>query len=184
MPYNLRSLEEEMKQIVGRLQEEYAKMRTGRATSALVEGIKASYYGTPTPLKQMANISVPEGSLIVIQPWDKNQLGEVEKAVRDSGKGLEPTNDGNVVRVSIPPLTADRRSDLAKMINMQAEEAKVALRNLRQKQWQNLLEEVKAGSATEDDKFRCEKDINELTKKYNEEVNHLAGVKTKEIETV
>lgn len=184
MSYNLRSLEEGMKQIVERLQEEYSKMRTGRATSVLVEDIKTPYHGMPTPLKRMANIAVPEGNMIVIQPWDKSQLGEIEKAIRESGKGLEPTNDGIAVRVSIPPLTADRRANLIKMINMQAEEAKVALRTLRQKQWQELLDEVRAGKATEDDKYRSEKEVNDLTRKYNGEVDKLVQTKSAEIEKI
>jgi len=132
----------------------------------------------------MASVSAPEGATLIIRPWDKNALGDVENAIANSGKGLSATNDGNAVRVSIPPLTAERRQELAKLAQAQAEEAKIALRGVRQDQWQELLGEVKAGKATEDDRYRAEKDLNELIKKYNEKIDQIVAGKTKEIETI
>lgn len=184
MAYNLRTLEGEMEKVLERLQEEYTKLRTGRATAALVEDIQVSYYGTQTPVKQIASISVPEASMLVIQPWDKGAMADLEAAIANSGKGLSATNDGNAVRVKIPPLTTERRNELSKLVQAQAEEAKVALRNARQTEWQSILKEVKDGKATEDDKYRAEKDLNELIRKYNEKIESLAATKTKEIETV
>lgn len=184
MAYNLRSFEQNMESIISRLQEEFSKLRTGRATTSILEDIIVPYYGTQTPLKQMASISVPEGSMLVVQPWDKNALGDIENAIANSGKGLAATNDGNVVRIKIPPMTMERRQELSKLIQAQAEEARVALRNLRQKEWQDILGEVKAGKATEDDKYRAEKDLNELIKKYNEKIESAVNNKIKEVETI
>lgn len=184
MAYNLRNSETEMDKILDRLGEEFSKVRTGRATSSLVDDIMVPYYGSSTPLKQVASVTVPESSMIVIQPWDKNALGDIENAITNSNKGLSATNDGNVVRVKIPSLTEERRRELTKLVEAQAEEARVALRNIRQSQWQQVLGEVKVGKATEDDKYRAEKDLNESIKKYNEKVEELANNKIKEVETI
>jgi ribosome recycling factor len=184
MPYNIRQLEQEMGRVIDKLREELGKLRTGRANASLVESITVSYYGTPTPLKQMASISVPESSMVQIQPWDKSSLGEIEKAVRDSGKGLNATNDGNSVRVTLPPLTEERRQDLIKMVHAQAEETRVALRNLRHRQWEEVLANVKAGQATEDDKYRGEKDLNDLIGKFNKQIEELVANKEKDIKTI
>jgi len=179
-----RQTEQEMTQVLDKLQEEYSQLRTGRASAALVENILVPYYGTLTPLKQTASISIPEASVIQIQPWDKNLAGEIENAIRQSGKGLSPVNNGQTVRVTLPPMTDERRQELVKMIYAQAEEAKVALRNVRHKAWEQVLSEVKSGQATEDDKYRGEKELNELIARYNKKIEESAADKEKEIKSI
>ncbi|HLB32529.1 MAG TPA: ribosome recycling factor [Patescibacteria group bacterium] len=184
MPYNIRQVEQEMGQILEKLKEEFAKLRTGRASAALIEDIKVPYYGTPTPLKQVASISIPEATMIQVQPWDKNMLGEVEGAIRAAGKGLNATNDGANIRLTLPPLTEERRRDMAKAAHAQAEEARVALRNLRHKEWEAVLADVKASTATEDDKYRVEKELNTAIAKYNQQIEELVVTKVKEIQSI
>ncbi len=184
MAFNLRVLESEMESVLSTLSNEFSKLRTGRANASLVEDIQVAYYGTQTPLKQMASISSPDASQLFIQPWDRNALGDIENAIANSGKGLTAVNDGKGLRIKLPPLTKERRDELIKMVNAEAEEARVALRNARQKMWQTILQEEKAGSATEDDRYRAEKDLNELIKKYNEKIDQLAEAKSKDIEKV
>ena len=173
-----------MGQILEKLKEEFSKLRTGRASAALIEDIKVPYYGTPTPLKQVASISIPEATMIQVQPWDKNIVGEIEKAIRESGKGLNVTNDGHSLRIALPPLTEERRRDMAKAAHAQAEEARVALRNLRHKQWEAVLADVKASTATEDDKYRVEKELNTAIAKYNQQIEELVAGKVKEIQSI
>lgn len=184
MAFNLRVLEQEMDSIIDTLSNEFSKLRTGRSNASLVEDIQVAYYGTQTPLKQMASISTPDATQIVVQPWDKNALGDIENAIAGSGKGLSAVNDGKSLRIKLPPLTEERRKELTKMVHAQAEEARVALRGARQKMWQTILSEEKQGKATEDDRYRAEKDLNELIKKYNEKIDQLAEGKSKEIETI
>jgi len=184
MAFNLRALEGEMDSIIVTLSNEFSKLRTGRASSSLIENIQVSYYGTQTPLKQMASISTPDVSQLVVQPWDKNAMGDIENAIANSGKGLSAVNDGKSLRIKLPPLTEERRKELTRLVHGQAEEARVALRNARQKMWQTILIEEKAGSATEDDRYRAEKDLNDLIKKFNEKIDELTESKSKEIEKV
>ena len=184
MAYNLRAIIAEMSGIVDILQEEFSKLRTGRANTSIVEDIKVPYYGAETPMNQMGSVSVQEGNLIVVQPWDKNAIGDIESAIRNSGKGLSPTNDGRVIRIALPPLNEERRNELVKLAQRQSEEARVALRNIRHKHWEALLKEVKAGTATEDDKYRVEKDLNEAIAKTNTQIEEALKAKETEIKTV
>jgi len=184
MAYNLRPSEKQMEEVIDRLSEELVKLRTGRATTNLIEDIKVDCYGTPTALKQVASLTVADASTISIQPWDKSLLSNIENAVRNSGNGLEVINDGNTVRAVLPPLTAERRKEMSKLVGAIAEEAKVAMRAVRQKAMQEVTSQEKAGQITEDDKFRTEKELNETIKKYNEKVEQMVADKTKELETI
>jgi len=184
MAYNLRAINEEMSNVVDLLKEEFSKLRTGRANTSVVEDIKVPYYGTDTPMNQMGSISIQEGNLIIVQPWDKNAIGDIENAIRNSDKGLSPTNDGRVVRISLPPLNEERRSELVRLAQRQTEEARVALRNIRHKHWEALLKEVKAGTATEDDKYRVEKELNDAIAKINQQIEEILKSKETEIKTV
>src|SRR5690606_20983991 len=126
-----KAAEQRMKKSISNLEEEFNALRTGRASAALFDKIRVDYYGTPTPLNQVANISIPEARLIVIQPWDRGIIGEIEKAIQKSELSLNPSNDGKVIRINIPPLTEDRRKELVKMAKNIAEQSRVAVRNIR-----------------------------------------------------
>ena len=127
----LKEAKHKMKKAIQIIRDELSHIRTGRASSALVENIKVEYYGIPTPLKEIANISIPEADLIVIQPWDKSSVNDVEKAIWKEDLGLTPNNDGTVIRLSIPPMTEDRRKDIVKIVKKEIESSKVAIRNIR-----------------------------------------------------
>jgi len=149
----LKDTEHKMKKTVEATQREFSTVRTGRAQSALVEGIAVNYYGAPTPLKQMANIATPEPRLIVINPWDKSVLGEVEKAILKANIGLTPNNDGKVIRISVPQLTQERREELKKVLKSVAENGKISLRTARRASNELLDKLEKEKKITEDDKF-------------------------------
>src|SRR5665647_424899 len=134
-------------------QEELKQLRTGRASTALVENLLVDYYGSKSPLKQIASVSTPEPRLILISPWDKNNLANIEKAIKESQLGLQPNNDGQVVRINIPQLTEERRLDLIKVLNQKAEEAKISVRKIREEVWEEIQEMEKSGKISEDDKF-------------------------------
>lgn len=173
--------EEKMKKTVEVTMREFNIIRTGRANSALVEGIKVDYYGTPTPLKQLANISVPEAKLIVIQPWDSSCLADIEKAIMKSELGITPTNDGKVVRLGIPSLTKERRTDLVKLIHKLAEEGRVAIRSLRRDANEHLKQEEKNHALTEDEKFKTLDIIQKSTDKHIQQIDDLIKHKEAEI---
>lgn len=164
--------------------EEIKSIRTGRAAPALVEDLKVSYYNVPTPLKQLAAINTPEPRLIVISPYDKSILGEIEKAVSESDLGLTPTNDGNVLRITIPPLNEERREELVKTIRQKAEEVKVTMRNSRREAVEDLERKEKAGEISEDDKFKGEKSIQETLANYMKQIDEIVLVKEKEIREI
>ena len=131
IPEILKEAEHKMKKAITIMKDEFSHIRTGRASTALVENVKVDYYGAATPLKEIANISVPEADLIVIQPWDKNCVNDVEKAIWKADLGLTPNNDGTIIRLSIPPLTEERRKEMVKIVKKEVESAKVAIRNIR-----------------------------------------------------
>jgi len=175
------STEEKMKKTLANLKEGFASLRTGRASAALFDKIRVDYYGEKSPLNQVANISIPEARLIVIQPWDKNLMGEIEKAIRSSELSLNPSNDGKVIRIAIPPLTEERRKELVKLAKNQAEQSRVAIRNIRRDGNDEIKKMLKDSSITEDDESKGSADLQKLTDSYIDKVNHVLEEKEKEI---
>lgn len=171
-------------QIIDKLKEDFRGIRTGRAASSLVENIVVTYYGANTPLKQMASITTPDASQIIIQPWDKNALGDIELAIRNSQLNLSPTNDGNVIRVVLPPMTQERREELVRNISKKAEEARIALRNVRGEIWDSIQKMQKSGSITEDDRYSAEEELNKTINDYNKKVEEVFKQKESEIRQV
>lgn len=173
--------EQRMKKSIKALEEEFQTIRTGRASSAVFEKIKVEYYGNPTPLNQVATISIPEARLVVIQPWDKSVISEIEKAIQKSELSLNPMNDGKVIRINIPPLTEERRKEFVKVAKNAAEQARVAIRNIRRDANDELKKSQKNGDISEDDEKRLEESIQKLTDTYVEEINQLLETKESEI---
>ncbi len=170
-----------MDKAVSDLQHEMASIRTGRASVALFDPIRVDYYGTPTPLNQLATLHVPEPSLITIQPWDVSQIGALEKAVRSADLGLNPNNDGKIIRVPIPPLNEERRKEIVKRLHATAEEHKVGVRNLRREANENIKRLLKDKLISEDDDRRSHDDVQKLTDSYISKLEQAAKVKEKEI---
>ncbi|MDR1637302.1 MAG: ribosome recycling factor [Treponema sp.] len=175
------SAEDRMKKTVQSLKDSFAGIRTGRASASLFDKIRVDYYGEKSPLNQVANISVPEARLIVIQPWDKNLIGEIEKAIRSSELSLNPSNDGKVIRISIPPLTEERRKELVKLAKSQAEQGRVAVRNIRRDGNEDLKKLLKDGEVTEDEESRYSEELQKLTDSYIGRINQVLEEKEKEI---
>jgi ribosome recycling factor len=175
------STEERMKKTVANLKDGFASLRTGRASAALFDKIRVDYYGEKSPLNQVANISIPEARLIVIQPWDKNLIGEIEKAIRSSELSLNPSNDGKVIRIAVPPLTEERRKDLVKLAKNQAEQSRVAVRNIRRDGNEELKKLLKDSSITEDDEKKGGEELQKLTDSYIVKVNQVLEEQEKEI---
>ena len=174
------SAEENMKKSVDVVRKEFASLRAGRATPALLDKIVVSYYGTPTPLNQLANISVPEARMLVIQPWDKSATPEIERAILKSDIGITPSSDGTVIRLTIPQLTQERRTELVKVIKKKAEEGRVAIRNIRRDINDNLKAKQKEG-VPEDEVKRGQDDLQKITDKYIKEIDELVKTKEQEI---
>lgn len=172
---------ERMEKSLETLHNELATLRTGRASSALFDNIKVEYYGNPTPLNQLATISVPEARLVVIQPWDKTAIGEIEKAIQKSELSVNPQNDGKVIRINIPPLTEERRKEYVKIAKNMAEQARVAIRNIRRDANDDLKKSQKSGEISEDEEKRAEEEIQKLTDDYVQKVNDTLDAKEKEI---
>lgn len=177
----LKSTEQRMKKSIQSLEDEFNSLRTGRASASLFDRIKVDYYGNPTPLNQVANISIPEARLIVIQPWDKGTIGDIEKAIQKSELSLNPSNDGKVIRINIPPLTEERRKELVKNAKNIAEQSRVALRNIRRDGNDELKKMSKDGELSEDEEKKAIDEIQKLTDRYVETVNQLLEKKEKEI---
>ncbi|MDR1466489.1 MAG: ribosome recycling factor [Treponema sp.] len=175
------SLEEKMKKTAVNLKENFAVLRTGRASAALFDKIRVDAYGDKQLINQVANISVPEARLVIITPWDKALIGEIEKAIRNSELSLNPSNDGKVIRINIPPLTGERRKELVKVAKNHAEQSKVALRNIRRDGNDELKKQLKAAEITEDDEKKAQKDLQDLTKKYTAEIDKILAEKETEI---
>lgn len=166
---------------VSALQNELKRVRTGRANLALLDGIRADYYGTLTPLNQMASLSVPESRLITIQPWDATAIKEIEKAILKSDLGLTPSNDGKLVRISIPPLTEERRKELVKVVNKMCEEYKIAIRNIRRDSNELIKGFKKDGDVSEDDAFKGTDQVQKITDEIIQQVDDIYKEKEKEI---
>jgi ribosome recycling factor len=173
--------EEKMKKAIAALHQEFNTLRTGRASASLFDAIKVDYYGQKTPLNQVATISVPEARLVVIQPWDKSVLSEIEKAIQKSELSINPNNDGKVVRISIPPLTEERRKELVKLAKAKAEQSRVTVRNVRRDANEEYKDLQKDSKISEDESKRGVEEIQKLTDKYIEEINHVLEAKEKEI---
>lgn len=170
-----------MEEVIARTKKAFASVRTGRANPALLERIVVSYYGTPTPLTQMASVTVPEPRMLVITPWDKSSIKDIEKAILASDLGLVPSNDGTVIRLAIPPLTEERRKDLVKLVRKDAEDHRVAVRNIRRDLNEIAKKMEKDGEISEDELRRAQDEIQKLTNRYIEEIDQLLKVKEKEI---
>jgi ribosome recycling factor len=177
----LKDAETRMKKSIAALEDEFNTLRTGRASAALFDKVKVDYYGQPTPLNQAATISVPEARLVVIQPWDKALLGEIERAIQKSELSVNPNNDGKVIRINIPPLTEDRRKELVKVAKNYAEQCKVAIRNIRRDANEELKKLQKGGDISEDDEKRGTDEVQKLTDKYVDEAGKLQDLKEQEI---
>ena len=175
------SAEAKMEKSVASLSDGFAGLRTGRASAALFEKIRVDCYGEKSPMNQVANVSVPEARLVVIQPWDKNLIGEIEKAIRSSELSLNPSNDGKVIRISVPPLTEERRRELVKLAKNQAEQSRVAIRNIRRDGNEELKKMLKDSSITEDDEAKGAAELQKLTDGYVAKVNRVLEEKEKEI---
>jgi ribosome recycling factor len=173
--------EQRMKKCIENLKKDFARVRTGRASATLLDGITVEYYGSPMPVNQIAAISIPDARMIMIQPWEKNMLGPVEKAIQTSDLGLNPMNDGNVIRLPIPPLSEERRKELFKLCKKTGEDNKVAIRNVRRDSNEELKEVEKAKKITQDDLKKGQEEIQKLTDHYIKIVDDLLAVKEKEI---
>jgi ribosome recycling factor len=173
-----------MQDVINRLSESLKAIHTGRASALLVEDIMVSSYGSMMPLKGVANIGTPDASLITITPWDKSQMGAIESAIRDSGRNLNPVNDGNMIRVALPPMSQERREEMVKLVHKMAEESRIALRNVRKDAWEEVQNQVKNSELTEDDKYTGEKDINKMIDDFNAKILELVTAKEKEIRTI
>lgn len=180
----LSKYEDKMNKSLEVLQNEYSTIRAGRANPHVLDRIKVDYYGTPTPIQQVGNISVPEARMLQIQPWEKSLIKEIEKAINMSDLGINPTNDGNVVRLVFPELTEERRKELAKDIKKKGEATKVAIRNIRRDANEDLKKKEKAAEISEDDLKTGEEKIQKMTDKLVEKVDKAVEAKTKEIMTV
>jgi ribosome recycling factor len=172
---------ERMEAALEHLKRELAGLRTGRASLALLDNIRVDYYGKPTPLKQIANLAVPESRLITIQPWEPSRIKDIEKAILSSDLGLTPSNDGKMIRIPIPPLTEERRKDLIKVCKKHGEEAKVKLRAIRHEANDELKKQQKEGKISEDDLRRGEADVQKLTDQYVQKIDQTLKKKEEEI---
>lgn len=178
------NLKERMEKSIGAFKEKLSEIRAGRANPAILNKVKIDYYGTPTPINQVAGVSVPEARLIVIQPWDVSVLKDIEKAILASDIGLNPNNDGKVIRLAFPELTEERRKDLAKEIRKIAEEAKVAIRAIRRDGIDEAKVKQKNSEITEDELKSAETEIQKITDKYIDEIDKILADKEKEIMSV
>jgi len=177
----LEEVRDKMAKAVDHTRSEFSGVRTGRATPALVEPLMVDYYGTPTPLRQLAGFSVPDAMLLVVSPYDKGSLGAIEKAISGSDLGINPANDGNVIRLAFPPLTEERRKELVKVVRHKAEEGRVAVRNLRRGARHELESLEKDGSLTSDELERSEKELEKVTHHQVGAIDELLSHKEREL---
>lgn len=176
--------EPQFQKTVEHLKHELATLRTGRASASLVEHLEVEYYGTKTPLIQLAQIGIPEPRTISIQPYDKNALKDIEKAIQASNLGINPVNDGNFVRLNIPQMTEERRKELVKVVSSMSEKTRVSVRNVREEIWREIQKQEKDGKISEDDKISAKEDLQKMVDKYNEEIKKLAESKEREVLTI
>jgi ribosome recycling factor len=172
---------ERMEKAVQHTREQFSSVRTGRATPALVERIIVEYYGSEVPLQQLAGFNVPEGRLLVVQPFDKGSISAIEKALRQADLGVNPSSDGNVIRLSFPPLTTERRKEFVKVVKHMGEEGRIGVRNARRDARQDLEKAEKAKEISQDDLARGEKELDKITAEHVEQIDHLLGRKEQEL---
>ena len=177
----LKDAESRMSKAMDALHHNLATIRTGRATPALLDRIHVDYYGTSTPLTQLAGISAPEARLLVIQPWDRGSIGPIEKAIQTSDLGLTPNNDGQVIRISIPALTEERRKQLVKVVHQTVEESKVAVRNIRRDAVSHLRKQLTDKDISEDDERRASEQVDALSKKFVDRADEIGKEKEQEV---
>ena len=177
----LKDAEHRMQSAVQALDRELNSVRTGRARPSLVEGLKVDYYGTPTPLNQMAQINAPEPRLITIQPWDKTQLGTIEKAIQKSDLGITPSNDGNIIRLVVPPLTEDRRKELVKVVHKKVEDGRVSVRNVRRDALDHLRKAQHDKQISDDDERKAADRLQKLTDRFVAEIDKHGVTKEQEL---
>ncbi len=177
----LQETRDRMQKSLKAFEKDLTTVRTGRASQALLDGVRVDYYGTLTPLNQMASISIPESRLITVKPWDISVINDVEKAILKANLGLTPSNDGKLIRISIPPLTEDRRKEIAKSVAQTCEEYRVAMRNIRRDSNENLKDLQKEGDISEDDSFKAQKQVQELTDQFIKKIDDMFAEKEKEI---
>lgn len=177
----LKKTEEKMEKSLISLSKDFASVRAGRATPAVLDRVTVDYYGVPTPINQMAAVSVPEGRTLMIQPWDASTLKDIEKAILTSDIGITPSNDGRVIRLNFPPLTEERRKELVKEVRSMSEDGKVAVRSIRRDSIDKLKAMKKNSEITEDDQADGEKKIQNITDKFTKEIDEMCSAKEKEI---
>ena len=177
----LKDTEERMEKAVNVFRDELRGLRTGRATPALVDSLRVEYYGSPTPLKQLAQISTPDPQQIVIKPFDPGVLKEIEKAIRSSDLGMSPANDGKMIRLTVPPMSGEQRQKMVQRVKKSAEEARVACRNIRRDGNKHFDQAEKDKEMTEDERDRGKEQVQHLLKKYEDRINELADKKSKEV---
>ncbi len=175
------AMKAQMEKSVDSLRKEYQKVRTGRATTALLDDIKVSYYDSPTPINQVASLNVPEARVIVIQPWEGKMIPVIEKAILNANIGLTPTNDGKVIRLALPPLTEERRKEIVKTLRKMAEDAKIAVRNIRRDAIDDLKKSEKDKMISEDDLKRAEKEVQDVTNNFVAKIDEVLAAKEKEV---
>ncbi|HYC79721.1 MAG TPA: ribosome recycling factor [Candidatus Binatia bacterium] len=176
--------ESEFASVVDHLKSELSTLRTGRASASLVEHLEIEYYGAQTPLLSIAQIAVPEPRQITIQPYDKNALKDIEKAIQQSNIGINPVNDGNVIRLNIPAMTEERRKELVKVVAQMTEKTRVAIRNVREEIWKEIQRLEKDGEISEDDKIAGKDELQKVVDKWNAEVKKLSEAKEQEVLTI
>ena len=179
-----KNLQQQMDKSIEALKYEFSTIRAGRANAQMLDKIRVDYYGTPTPINQVGSISVPEPRTLMINPWDKSAMKEIEKAIRNSDLGFNPTNDGEVIRISVPALTEERRKELCKQAKKAAEDFKVRIRNERRDANDKLKKLEKEGEITEDDLKKAQNDVQKLTDKYTKEIDVLLSAKETDIMAV
>ncbi len=180
----MQELEKKLSEVIEKFQNELKSIRTGRANPKVVEDLIIEYFGAPTPLKQAANISAIDARTIVISPWSKDSLVDIEKAINESDLGITPVNDGEVIRLTFPALTEERRKEIAKLVGQKAEEARIKIRQIREKYKESIEKEEKESKIGEDEKIRQEKELQKIIDKYNQKVEEIQKEKEEEIMTV
>lgn len=183
-PVMLNDLKDSMKKTVESTQKSFNTLRTGRANSAILDRVTVDYYGSEVQLKSLANINTPDATTLLIQPFDRGSIGQIEKAINMSDVGLTPNNDGQVIRLNIPPLTKERRKELVKIANKMAEEGKVAIRNIRRDAIETVRKQEKDGDASEDESRNLQDNIQKVTDEFTKKIDELLTIKNKDIMTV
>lgn len=180
----IKSADKNMAQAIAHYKKELSHIRAGKAQPSILDGVKVDYYGSQTPLNQLANVSAPEARLLTVEPFDKSALEDIEKAIMSAGLGLNPNNDGNIIRIPLPILSEERRKELVKRVNELAEEARISIRNSRRDANDEVKKKVQEESLPEDSRYEAEDEIQRLTDKHTEKVDELSEKKEKEIMTV